>query len=562
MHTGKRSSDLRWDKAFVLGNGPSLRSVDLKRFVGVPTVGMNAAYRYWEKIGWYPTHYCCLDEELASTHHEAIAQLLDKGLVETAFLTGRVLEFRPDLAGDERCLFLDQFLDSLHEARGRRFGLPFLRHPAFLSSAPSKLTTGAYAVRYAIYLGYRAIYLAGIDCNYVEMVDGAKRRDGIALEMVETPSSNPNYFFDDYQQAGDRYNLPNPSVHGGNLHLQALEAVRDDAVNRRLPVEIVNCAPQSQLSVDGVFPYESLDRALGQPLLGAVAIPLTPSEEARVHINLRAWNRPELVPRLPGSEGYPVALVLALNRDRDRALEQRIQATFDECDNLRSSFSRLEFEYCSLEPHEDVYEKDHSRPPPAEGYSAGPNNQFFESMRRLGKYGQYCFYMETDCIPIRPDWLSRLEGLVEGTEPFWVCGSVYRGVGTVGTPHKLHINGNAIYAAGDEGFQNFVREVWRPAVKEHVDGMPGIAYDFALAYYFRDASPHEDVEKWRLLQEVAHLFRFTDMIQNHGGNLDAQSDLAPDLREIRERSPMTYIVHGRHLADGLPGVGIEQPVVN
>ncbi len=43
------------DLCIVMGNGPSLKGFDFTRLNGVTTLGMNAAYRYWDQIGWYPT---------------------------------------------------------------------------------------------------------------------------------------------------------------------------------------------------------------------------------------------------------------------------------------------------------------------------------------------------------------------------------------------------------------------------------------------------------------------------------------------------------------------------
>ena len=249
--------------AFVLGNGPSLRGVDLHRFEGTTTIGMNAAYREWERVGFYPTHYCCLDEELVTSHARAIAALLEDGRVESAFLTGRILELEPELADDDRCLFFESFRDGERMERRRRdFGLPRWSAPAFETAAPAKVTTGAYAVRYAIHLGHARVYLLGIDCNYVESLPAASEAGGIALKMDSTPEQNPNYFFDDYQREGDRFNQPNPEVHGGNLHLQAVEAVRDDLAARGLRTEIFNLSPASLLEAEGVLPLADLDAAL------------------------------------------------------------------------------------------------------------------------------------------------------------------------------------------------------------------------------------------------------------------------------------------------------------
>ena len=96
-------------KCVVIGNGPSLRGFDLTRLSSIDTIGMNAAYRHWERIGWYPTHYACLDDEMIDTHHVEIARLIDEGLCETAFLSGQFLFHHPEAADDDRFVFLDQF---------------------------------------------------------------------------------------------------------------------------------------------------------------------------------------------------------------------------------------------------------------------------------------------------------------------------------------------------------------------------------------------------------------------------------------------------------------------
>lgn len=251
------------EKVFVLGNGRSLRGVDLKRFSYVTTIGMNAAYRYWERIGWYPTHYCCLDEEMIATHHAAIRSLLAEGRVQTAFVTAKILEYYPELADDVRCVLFDSVHRPWFDRRGQSLGLRFVDDPAFRSSEPWKVTTGAYAVRYGIFLGYRKLYLLGIDCHYVDGVVDARLVGDLTLELMRTPEHNPNYFFDDYQRVEDRFQIPNPPIYGDNLHLQSLELVRDDVTKNELAVDIRVCSSSSKLVSHDVFPYEDLDSAVG-----------------------------------------------------------------------------------------------------------------------------------------------------------------------------------------------------------------------------------------------------------------------------------------------------------
>ena len=65
-------------KAAILGNGPSLKGFDFKNeLVGFDTFGMNAAYRFWDQIQWYPDYYACLDLVVGLSHKEEIKRLIE-----------------------------------------------------------------------------------------------------------------------------------------------------------------------------------------------------------------------------------------------------------------------------------------------------------------------------------------------------------------------------------------------------------------------------------------------------------------------------------------------------
>ena len=60
----------------LLGNGPSLRGFDFARLRKFDCIGMNAAYRYWHQIGWYPRYYICLDLVVGVSHKDAIVDMV------------------------------------------------------------------------------------------------------------------------------------------------------------------------------------------------------------------------------------------------------------------------------------------------------------------------------------------------------------------------------------------------------------------------------------------------------------------------------------------------------
>src|SRR3546814_4677157 len=54
-HGPEESMTTRGRKMFIAGNGPSLKELDFSWLQGVDWLGMNAAYRHWDRIGIYPS---------------------------------------------------------------------------------------------------------------------------------------------------------------------------------------------------------------------------------------------------------------------------------------------------------------------------------------------------------------------------------------------------------------------------------------------------------------------------------------------------------------------------
>jgi hypothetical protein len=217
----------------LLGNGPSLRGVDLRALAPHATLGMNAAYRYWREINWRPRYYACLDLVVGMSHRDAIAELIAEtgaGAIRRFLLRENLIAAIGPLARSERVLNFDAL----------QLAFPVLR--------VMPITTGSHAALWAAAAGFRKIVLLGVDGKYVERIDGARPRGGIELEIVEE-KVNPNYFFDGYQQKGDRYNIPNPRP---GLHLEAWEAAA--SVLREEDIEVVNGNPDSAVRF---FPWVS-----------------------------------------------------------------------------------------------------------------------------------------------------------------------------------------------------------------------------------------------------------------------------------------------------------------
>ncbi|MGF1539104.1 MAG: hypothetical protein ACFCU5_01425 [Pleurocapsa sp.] len=538
------------DKLVVIGNGPSLKGFDFKNFYGLKTLGMNAAYRYWQRINWYPSYYCCLDDRTLATHHQQIYELLMREKVERIFVTYKFLDFYPKLANHERVDVLDSFVSHRYRLRQEQYGFPRKQANSFLTDYPQKLTTGSYSVRYGIYLGYRQILLLGIDCRYVPVVTGARVVDDLKMVMDETPNTNQNYFFDDYQQAGDVFQIPNPEVHQGNLHLQSFEALREDLANYTPDVEVINCNRQSELYIYDVFPYQTFIGAASGNKLGAVVVPTIKSELNRILANFKLWNHSAYLPCVHPPERTSVNLHFVFNGLPDEDIEAQIIDAYHQAESVAKCFHAIKFSYCQLTGLDDLYCRSYKGKVGDWGYKSGPNKQFFQIIDRFTDDYPYIFVMESDCFPLKANWLQRAIAITNSPEKFWVKGSIYRGNSPIAEFQQNHINGNAFYATGDRDFRRFVREIWQPFVLENTKNIdPKLSYDCAIARYFNRAKSAENNLEWLHWQNYAHLFTYTNFIQNHGGTKEAQGEAEITLQQIVKYSPDTYIVHAPHFAE-------------
>jgi hypothetical protein len=543
------------DLCVILGNGPSLKGFDLTRLSGAAkSLGMNAAYRYWDGIDWYPDYYACLDDQLILTHHAEIRRLWQDRRISRFFLHGSFFEHHPDLIGAEGMTSLDQVLPHWFRQRAAAQGWPDLTgEPAFRTTDTTKITTGAWATRFAAWIGHGTLAIMGVDLKYVEILPEAEAAGGVALVMRETPTSNPNYFFDGYQQAGDKYNIPNPAQHGNALHIRSFELVAEDFAANGVACRIFNTNPGSLLEERRTFPLVPIDRLLATERLSAVVVPTNASEIPAILANFRIWADPAHAPYTDPPFTPPV-LALVFNNGTARKDEARIRAAW-EASGLEGQFARLEIRWLDLTGARDLYQRDYAQKVGAEGHKSGPNNQFFLTLDAAARYGTYIFQMETDCAPLGPGWLGRVEAELRATHPLWVLGARYHGAEAISADFARHLNGNAVYAAGDAGFRAFVAGFWEPWTRRAVaETDRRLAYDCVPEWVFARHPGDPGVAEARRLAQA--FFVESASIVNLSGKRDLEELPEHFAAILPVRFPGASVLHSRtaqaRLAAALP----------
>lgn len=190
-------------RILLIGNGPSTRVLAEAGMHNLPddmdTIGTTCAFRYFEQIGWWPTYYALADRKVVFHHREVFARLLADPKVTTK-----------------------KFYLSWEISKNER--LEVIPHSS----------TGSFSLKKAVELGYREIYLIGMEGAYVEEILESRALSDDEIDQMgfgvlnlsikerrlrvidATPTDNPNYFFPGYQLKGDVYSQPQAHTHQAN----------------------------------------------------------------------------------------------------------------------------------------------------------------------------------------------------------------------------------------------------------------------------------------------------------------------------------------------------------
>jgi hypothetical protein len=283
------------------------------------------------------------------------------------------------------------------------------------------------------------------------------------------------------------------------------------------------------------------------PALSAIVCPLTIRELPAALKNLRYWNS-AVAPSTeagPGGAGRP-RLIYSFNCAPDETLIKALVNVFNDSDTVRRSFQSIEVRFCSLPPEKDIYLREGEVGDAPFGRKAGPNWLFYETMRALRNEARFVFLMETDCEPVVPDWISKIERVCLQNEDAWIVGSHYCGASPLHWSIARHINGNALYNIGDERFWHFLDGEFWPWLNEYAaTSMPDLAYDCAWETYLNrvemeDASSYE----WVRARDILHRFRLSNFVVNIGGAAEQGGEYVWTREEVITRFPGVVVVHG------------------
>jgi len=216
---------------FVIGNGPSLNQVDVTRLSGFDTIAFNRSYVAWDRWGFAPTYYVCLDPAGCEQNVEGIGALIEAHPATRFFLNEVVASSGIRESGRVTLARLEQSEKFADDPRGLSdFG-----------------NVAATSIQLLHILGYRRVALIGIDARYeVVRARDADEEGWVRMER------DPSHFYDTPVRRRPIDEQQIAAVLGGWPSVAA-ECARTGVVVRI-------ASPGSALRV---FPHIEYERALG-----------------------------------------------------------------------------------------------------------------------------------------------------------------------------------------------------------------------------------------------------------------------------------------------------------
>lgn len=156
---GKRVIESYYNKyqgkrCFIIGNGPSLRTEDLEKLNDEVTFASHGIYYLFHQTSWRPTYYCAQDSKYINEKYGEIKS--ECGDIQCFF--GLVSGWQyPRISKKAGCVNLDV---SPFENELPKFSEDLVQ------CAYEGFTVTYFIIQLAIYMGFREIYLLGVDHNY------------------------------------------------------------------------------------------------------------------------------------------------------------------------------------------------------------------------------------------------------------------------------------------------------------------------------------------------------------------------------------------------------------
>lgn len=170
--------------AFIIGNGPSLRIEDLEKLreKGIYSFGANRINLIYNKTHWRPNCYVAIDLQIYRNNDPTIFKQIDEHL-------GLYFLSKDVYAGIDKTMYKDNILYFHSQPNSYYKGVTEFSDDV-MKYVVDGFTVTYTSIQMAYYMGFKAVYLLGVDCNYAKTT--------IKNGKVINKGGNTSYFTKDY----------------------------------------------------------------------------------------------------------------------------------------------------------------------------------------------------------------------------------------------------------------------------------------------------------------------------------------------------------------------------
>jgi len=217
---------LKGERAFLIGNGPSLNKTPLHFLKNDYKLCFNRFYLMDERLPWKPNLYMCVDERVAE----------DTATEINHYINDADYAFFPDIHPSG--LDFRKFIDNKQNI----YWLS-LEWGGFFTNLPKAGLGGTVAntgLQVLAYLGFSPIYLVGVDMDYKDHTTAVKHNK---RDWTSVNDDDPNHFDPRYFGKGKKYHYP-------RLHENMLPSMKQaKEVTQKIGVEVYNAGIGGSLEV-------------------------------------------------------------------------------------------------------------------------------------------------------------------------------------------------------------------------------------------------------------------------------------------------------------------------
>jgi hypothetical protein len=144
------------NSVILVGNGPSLTTADLDEMAGLPSFACNLIYKLFPTTRWRPSYYCCTDRIYSRTLGDEL-----QAKVQAPFFMNEVA-FRNLKRVVSEVVWVTALYRYTYKVHSDMLAYYY----------PARATVMSFMIELAIYMGYKNIYLLGVDCTNSFAADG------------------------------------------------------------------------------------------------------------------------------------------------------------------------------------------------------------------------------------------------------------------------------------------------------------------------------------------------------------------------------------------------------